>query len=605
MEQKDFYKKFEAWKEASKAYYNSGDTTMSDEQFDELTKELSQCSIKEITDIVIKSITQSDGSFVTDHTNHESISLKKIKYNPDKASLSTNEIVNFFRSQQEFRNLNTNDIWVSPKLDGISIKIKSASNNDSFSIQTRGGQDVTDKLMQVPGVNEVIKKYFINGDYKLITGELVIKKSIFEKYYSDEYKNARNFVAGLINRKDIAEELKHCTFIPYTNGLNPINSDFWFSVKNVSNFLNTYRFYKSPGYEYLCDGLVLGVCEPTNKRRVKDNYPLNMVAVKFPADVVQTTVIGIEWNQKKSGNLIPTVLIEPTELDGCIATKVAGYNHEWLLENGLGIGSLIEIQKKGEIIPGIVSILTKSDVMQYPDCGYEIVGKHLVVCEADSNVKQFKFIKGLELFNLQGVGPALGEEIGLVKGIEFDVINLFNPANKPNLFSELTTNTFNKIKPIFDIKMIYLDTLVEVMQFDGVGKVNSRKIAQLLTRQINDISGMSEAALSCLKGTRLEKLNTAIKQLASYGVKVQAPLKDVDENTLTYELTGNPPNNMTKQQFIQIMSQKFPGSQHTSLTKSTKLLITNDVSGNSGKMNKARKYNIEIKSYMDILNYKN
>ena len=42
------------------------------------------------------------------------------------------------------------------------------------------------------------------------------------------------------------------------------------------------------------------------------------------------------------------------------------------------------------------------------------------------------------------------------------------------------------------------------------------------------------------------------------------------------------------------------GFTHTGLNKETNLLITNELKSTSGKMKKAFKYNIEIKSYKQI-----
>ena len=53
---------------------------------------------------------------------------------------------------------------------------------------------------------------------------------------------------------------------------------------------------------------------------------------------------------------------------------------------------------------------------------------------------------------------------------------------------------------------------------------------------------------------------------------------------------------------MHVMETKYPQYSHGILTKETSLLITDDLSGNSGKMNKARKYNIRIVTYNQILN---
>ena len=59
---------------------------------------------------------------------------------------------------------------------------------------------------------------------------------------------------------------------------------------------------------------------------------------------------------------------------------------------------------------------------------------------------------------------------------------------------------------------------------------------------------------------------------------------------------------MTKNEFIKKIKTIYPNSIHMTLTKETNYLIVDDVNGSSGKINKARKYNIKIISYKDALN---
>ena len=67
----------------------------------------------------------------------------------------------------------------------------------------------------------------------------------------------------------------------------------------------------------------------------------------------------------------------------------------------------------------------------------------------------------------------------------------------------------------------------------------------------------------------------------------------------TFEMTGSPkPLFETKEDFVNFMESM--GFTHTGLNKETNLLITNELKSTSGKMKKAFKYSIEIKSYKQI-----
>jgi NAD-dependent DNA ligase len=88
--------------------------------------------------------------------------------------------------------------------------------------------------------------------------------------------------------------------------------------------------------------------------------------------------------------------------------------------------------------------------------------------------------------------------------------------------------------------------------------------------------------------------------LKSYGINtILEPLPT--EDTISIEMTGEPGTG-TKEQYIKNIQQINPNVVHLPLTKNTNYLITNDTSSNTTKMNKARKYNIQIITYNDFIN---
>ena len=95
------------------------------------------------------------------------------------------------------------DYIMSCKLDGISaLYCTPTEDDDSYRLYTRGnrewGQDISYmidylKLPNTPGL--------------IIRGELIMEKTTFDTKYREYFKNIRNLVAGLINRKKISTEI--------------------------------------------------------------------------------------------------------------------------------------------------------------------------------------------------------------------------------------------------------------------------------------------------------------------------------------------------------------------------------------------------------------
>jgi len=591
--------------EASKAYYTGEEPIMSDAQFDNLSDTLLEYGLKVLTHFISARLYRKDLGLITVdevkfNETQEMISLKKEKYK-DKSSVV--EIKKFFFNQIK----NTIQLQYAPKFDGGALKILwDLEKRIVKQILTRGGLDVT----------HLFKNHFdIQRTYKynkpIICGELVIAKSTFnEKYSIDgdneyEYENARNFVGSLLKQSSISQEIHDdLNFIQCTDGVNALEApEIWtdMSLNDFYRLEDIVKYYKSDSFPYLCDGIVIAYKE-LGQRQVENNYPLNMLAIKFPGARCRSKVIGFEWTQKKSGKLTPKVLVEPTKLEGITISCASGYNYENLLTNHIGIGSTVEIEKTGDIIPVVVKVLTYSNTITMPSCEYKREGKHLKAINLEES-RKYKFILGLNILQLDGIGPTLGNQIGKV--VDYDIIELFNNTHKPDICNVLGNGSnWNKFQEVYNIKNLHLDRLIHLLQFDNVGIVLSKKIALLLIKKSTDSSNIpTDVKMNVCKGDGFIKINESIVRLKQYGISIIAPV-EINESTISFEMTQDPPG-MTKQEFVKKLKEKYPNSIHTALTKETKYLFCNDITVNTGKLNKARKYNVKIVTYLDAFKHGN
>lgn len=570
----DNYKKLEQWLYASDTYYND-EAIMSDEQFDELTEELSLLNNDIVNKIIGTKIQTTEGLVNADEVTSQMISLFKIKWNGLMTMTEVNKFLNPRRSQEIIN-------YYSLKLDGMAIKV--SKQNGTTLILTRGGQDVTDLL---------INHYHIKTIDRPIThGELVIKKSVFQEKYSDEYENPRNCIMGVLK-----QDPNDLDFIECTDGISPLagSNSFWKVLTGNQNFEQFY-FQMKETYQYQIDGIVIG--HSVEKQEIKDNYPLNIVAVKFKSPSVQSKVIGIEWTQKKSGNLTPIIIIEPVKLDGSTITKVTGYNYMNLKTSHIGIGSIVEITKSGDIIPVVKKVITRSTNIPMPVQDYQIKGKHIVALDEQESIS-YRFILGLKLLQIDGIGPVIAESIGKV--VNFDIVELFNTENKPKIINVIGTGAvWNNFEKFYSIKNIGLDLLIEILQFEKCGKTLSKKFAGIILKQTTDTSGIDKNVLNNVcKGEGFKKIQESMTKLHSFGVKVTKPIV-INDDTISFEMTGTPPG-MTKSEFVSKLKKQYPNSTHTTLTKDTKYLFVDNLNSSSSKMNKARKYNSKIVLYSDGL----
>lgn len=603
---------FKHWYEASVSYYNIDEETLiTDDEFDELTEILKARYLQAqspiplfIYNCLINGIQQSTGEIkIIDSSNGNidtsQISLKKIK---DSGSKTIAEVKKFLTNGTY--NQNTTELFIAPKLDGISLKLKFKTENNPLLIQTRGGQDVTKELQNNPDIVNLIERFNNNEfNFTILHSELVIDKKVFKTKYSDEYENARNCIVGVL--KTNPNDLR---FIVCTDGIQPVNINFnvWKKLipgLNLEIYFKTN--YKNNLYPFQVDGMVIGHNLNPDEYQIKNNYPLNMVALKFKAESVQTEIIGIEWTIKKSGKLTPVFHIKPVTLDGTTVTKASGYSYHTLKSKKIGIGSIITIHKSGDIIPTVDKVISRSVEWNLPkNVDYVENGKHIYTIQNTEEQKIQKFTLGLKLLQLDGIGPVVSEKIGRL--VEYNIIKLFDTNFKPDIKIMLGSDSANwsRFEQFYNIKNIPLDQLIEILQIDNCGKTLSKKFADIMVGKVIDTKGMNKQLLkdTCVTGGKYNLIiKEAMSKLKEYGIKVIKPI-EISEDCFSFEMTGNPPG-MTKQEFINKLKIKSPNCIHTSLTKNTTYLFVDDINSNSGKINKARKYGTTIMSYIEALKH--
>ena len=305
----------------------------------------------------------------------------------------------------------------SPKLDGMSIALY---YEDSVLVQalTRGdykqGIDVTDKVKLIIG--DTLPTPHITGGFR---GEIIMSKDSYRKYESchDNIKNARNSVAGIINSKEITEDIKYLDIVVYTvladesQKIDSVHDEGWHSYsidyseaydildKNFENVapyfvftgLNEDTFMDSMAYKFseLCsyypyevDGIVISTESIQINRDGEFIY--DEIAVKFKSETAITTVEKVEWQMSKTHFAIPVVYVKPVELDGATITKCTGLNAKYIKHNGIEKGAIVEIERHGQVIPYINKVINPIHgdnllITHCPDCGEELQweGVHL------------------------------------------------------------------------------------------------------------------------------------------------------------------------------------------------------------------------------------
>lgn len=345
----------------SDAYYNSDTPLVSDVDFDALVEEF-------------ENTYDTKYSYLGSSPTHNKAKLPAFMPSLNKCKDSS-AISRFIHSSP-------NDFisfTYSEKLDGVSLMIQYNSEKN-IKLYTRGngsvGTDVSHLLRYItlPSYQQV-KKVIPPNQSLLVRGELVLPKQIGDS-------NLRNMVSGVVNAKTPnVELLKQMHFVAYSLPLQDLychqalarlqHLGFRTPIYLVREICTIelcneiYDLFTSSSL-YTIDGVVVAkdTCDIVASKDCEN--PRHMMAFKRTNATRTTRVVEVIWQHSRYGTSHPKVEIEKIEIDGCIIQFVSGNNARYIYENRIGPGSLLEIQRSGEVIPNIVRIIQPAETAQMP-----------------------------------------------------------------------------------------------------------------------------------------------------------------------------------------------------------------------------------------------
>ncbi len=394
--------------EASRAYYNTGNPILSDEEFDSLKEELAE---RAPDHPFLKKV----GAPVKENT----VKLPVFMPSLDKVKPGNRA----FASYAQKSNLSESKGWVlSEKLDGISALWIPSQKKLYLRGDGEVGQDVS---QYVPlGIQGLV----VPKENVMVRGELVLKKSDVP-----ENTIGRSWVNGQLHQKTPTKELvSKIRFVAYElfsdtpltrskqcAWLNEVGFELpWYKITlqiNEDMLMKNLMEQRQKG-SYEIDGIVIGQNKVPEKTTTLKN-PSDMVAFKMVMEdqCAETVLTAVHWNVSNQKFLIPRLEIEPVRIGGATIQYLTGHNARFLIDKKLAVGAKIRIRRSGDVIPCLDSVLvesTKKVEDGFPAAGtWEWVGAsdsaaHIQL--KDNSSKELAgsrlehFVKTLEL---DGMGP--------------------------------------------------------------------------------------------------------------------------------------------------------------------------------------------------------
>ena len=535
------------------------------------------------------------------------------------------------------------EVVASFKLDGSTVVIKYDNGKFVQGLSRGSGTDGEDITHTVEMVKNIPMTIPYKG-YLEIRGEALIPWAYYNEMNIDgSLGHPRNVASGGLRQLDANEaEKRNIYFYAFTLvNWKEVGIETKFeSLKFLyDNGFDTVPYVLLPTYGAIDDAIAFldraayanptdGWCFEFNDLEYGESlgstghHDRRLYALKPQIEEYETTLRDVEWTLGKTGQLTPTAIFDPTEIDNTIITKASVHNLSIMKNLGLKIGGKCFIHKANMIIPQVLRCEGGDfdiEIPKYcPVCG----GNTEVVKENESEVLmctnsqcsgkllgRLKFFVSKPAVNINGLSEAILEFLiakGWVKKFQ-DIYHLEEYKYEWEQFDGFGEKSVDKIlKAIKKSRSITLDRFICALSIDGVGKSASKTIANHFN---GDFYEFSEAFDSGFNWTVLDdigektaqnineyltKNDVEIYKLAEefdFIVQKKVEVKENPFSGKTLCITGKL-NHFTRDSInakIVELGAKAAGS----VSKNTDYLITNEQSGSS-KYKKAVELNIPI-----------
>ena len=343
---------------------------------------------------------------------------------------------------------------VEYKIDGLSIALYYEDGVLKNGV-TRGdgvtGEDVTANVRTVKNIPLRLQK-----DLPVLEarGEVYLPKASFAKINEQREKNGetlfancRNAAAGSIRQLDpkvtAQRELRAFIYtMLHVEGAAPETHSQCVELLKEAGFTVMEPFISSD-IEKICDycqywgehrhdlpfdidGMVIKINSLASQDALgnRAKNPRWAIAYKFPPEQGVTRIEEIVLQVGRTGAVTPVANLEPVFLAGSTISRATLHNEDFIREKNIRIGDYVVIQKAGEVIPEVVSVVTEKRTgseteFVFPEvcpvCGAPLVrteGEAAWRC-SDSMTCPAQVREGIihfasrDAMNIEGLGPAV------------------------------------------------------------------------------------------------------------------------------------------------------------------------------------------------------
>ena len=639
----------------SNLYYTLDEPEISDYEYDELMRQLKQLENENPELITPDSPTQRIGGKILDGFDevvHE-VQMQSLNDVFDRES-----VIDFGIKTQKALESDVEYI-TELKIDGLSVSLE-YRDGYFFRGSTRGdgttGEDVTENLKTIRTIPLKLKEKI---PFIEVRGEVYMPHSSFEMLNKRQeetqqkpFKNPRNAAAGSLRQLDSSvvaqrkldifvfniqriegkeikthkEGLEYLSYLGFkTIPETPVSKSIEDAFKEVE------RIGEMRGsLDFDIDGAVIKV-NSLNQRELLGSTakcPKWAVAYKYPPEIKETKLTDILIQVGRTGVLTPNAVLDSVRLAGTTVSRATLHNIDYIREKDIRIGDTVLVQKAGDIIPEVVSVVKEKRTGEEkvfnmpthcPVCGAEVFreeGEAAVRCTGGECSAQLArniiHFASRDAMDIEGLGPALVEKF-LENGIISSVCDLYHlEVEKIASLDKMGKKSAeNLISAISKSKDNDLSRLIFALGIRHVGARNAKILAMhflsldaLMKADEEQISVVEEIgeviARSIVNFFRQSQNREIVENLRQSGVNFNC-YETKSEGVFTgktFVLTGTLPS-LTRNEASKIITDNG-GKVSSSVSKKTDYVLAGEEAGS--KLEKANALGIKVISEDEFKN---
>ncbi len=638
----------------AKRYYDDDDPEISDFEYDMLMTELKNLE-KEYPEFITKeSLTQHVGGTAKE-------GFEKVEHEVPLQSLQDifdfNELTAFDERVKKALDVEKLQYVVETKIDGLSVSLE-YKKGKFVRGATRGngliGEDITENLKTIKNIPPILKEPVTIT----VRGEVFIGKKEFEQMNQEReeneevlFANSRNAAAGSLRQLDSSiaasrpldiyifnvqksEDLK---FTSHYDSLQKLK-ELGFNVNPVAVFCDTIENVikeiekigeNRENLSFGIDGAVVKVDDLEYRKKLGENAktPKWAIAYKYPPEMKETVLKEIICQVGRTGAITPMAILEPVRVAGSTISKTTLHNEDFIKEKDLRIGDKVLIQKAGDVIPEVVSVVTQKRtgnemIFQMPStcpvCGGLAVreeGEAVTRCiGTQCPAKLYRNILHFvsrECMNITGLGDEIIEDL-LEQNLIHNIADLYELKFEHFAGMKKEGKKFaqNLIDSIENSKKNEFYRLINGFGIKNIGTNAAKQLVKKYKNMDNLMNASMESltmvedmgekrAQSVYEFFHQDQTIDLIERLKKTGIHMESEENAIlDERFIgkTFVLTGTL-EKYSRDQAKEII-ENFGGKVSGSVSKKTSYVLAGEEAGS--KLTKAQELGIPIITEMDF-----